>query len=353
MNPVVIPSPDRKTSPGGPEPVPEVRTTCTERPLRWRSTPAPRARERRSRFVEGSGKKRACFDFRGKLQVSEAFRKRSGTPHARSERAASASGPQLDTRPRRRDERMSSREICKYYLHGARRNGASCPVQRDNRANRRYARTTSRGTARTGISADTTTSGPRYARRSSEARSGYHRPRRAPSPPHTPALPGSRPRPLPPRRRHRLSPRRVGTPAAFGSAFFAVGVGGVAFFALSRTRTFTSARNAGLRRLEQSLRPPPRQGPAGASGAPSMNTGAREFVPGGGSATPDGAVARRRRRRDPQPAALPHGAPAAVAGGGAAACTPRNLRGGAGVRRRAGQLGVLHRRRARRERPGG
>ena len=48
-----------------------------------------------------------------------------GSP-TRSERASRASGPAVDTRLRRRDERMSSREICKYYLHGACRNGASC-----------------------------------------------------------------------------------------------------------------------------------------------------------------------------------------------------------------------------------
>ena len=53
-------------------------------------------------------------------------RKRSGAPHARSERASRASGPAVDTRLRSRDERMSSREICKYFLHGACRNGASC-----------------------------------------------------------------------------------------------------------------------------------------------------------------------------------------------------------------------------------
>ena len=47
-------------------------------------------------------------------------------PDAPSERAARASGPAEDPRLRSRDETMSSREICKYFLHGACRNGASC-----------------------------------------------------------------------------------------------------------------------------------------------------------------------------------------------------------------------------------
>ena len=286
-------------------------------------------------------KKRACFDFRGKLQVSVSFpKKRSGAPHARSERASRASGPAVDTRLRRRDERMSSREICKYFLHGACRNGASCRFSHEMSApkstvctyylagNCAYGDKCRYDHVRPKVRA------PIERRARSDTARGVPRPR----PPH--------PRRFPDRARDR-SPAT--TSPTFSSAcrhtrgfriclFSRSGSAASLFFALSLTRNLHPPK-----RRTPAPRAVPPAAPrgrvsAGASGAPSMNTGAREFVPGGANAL--GAQMGRLHvgggggfRSQPPPCPPVRGGARRRRGGAAAARrTPRNLR----PRRRSG-----------------
>ena len=78
VNRVVIPSPDRKTSPGGPEPFPKSTHDLhrTSPPLEEHPG-APRPGVAKPASCEAAVlKKRACFDFRGKLQVSVSFPKK-------------------------------------------------------------------------------------------------------------------------------------------------------------------------------------------------------------------------------------------------------------------------------------
>ena len=264
-------------------------------------------------------------------------RKRSGAPHARSERASRASGPAVDTRLRRRDERMSSREICKYYLHGACRNGASCRFSHEMSApkstvctyylagNCAYGDKCRYDHVRPKVRA------PIERRARSDTARGVPRPR----PPH--------PRRFPDRARDRSPATTSPTFSSAASAhprlsdlpFFAVGVGGVAFFRAFADTKPSSAETQDSGASSSPSGRPPRQGLAGASGAPSMNTGAREFVPGGANAL--GAQMGRLHvgggggfRSQPP---LPPAARRRRRGGAAAARrTPRNLR----PRRRSG-----------------
>ena len=78
VNRVVIPSPDRKTSPGGPEPFPKsTHDLHRTSPPREEHPGAPRPGVAKPASCEAAVlKKRACFDFRGKLQVSVSFPKK-------------------------------------------------------------------------------------------------------------------------------------------------------------------------------------------------------------------------------------------------------------------------------------
>ena len=78
VNRVVIPSPDRKTSPGGPEPFPKsTHDLHRTSPPREEHPGAPRPGVAKPASCEAAVlKKRACFDFRGKLQVYVSFPKK-------------------------------------------------------------------------------------------------------------------------------------------------------------------------------------------------------------------------------------------------------------------------------------
>ena len=130
VNRVGIPALDQKTSPGGQGTSPGSARALRRTSPRGKSTPEPRG------VADGASPPRV------KLQFGESVLSREAEntsvlffleklqdlvpPDAPSERAARASGPAEDPRLRGRDETMSSREICKYFLHGACRNGASC-----------------------------------------------------------------------------------------------------------------------------------------------------------------------------------------------------------------------------------
>ena len=132
MNLVVIPAPDRKTargdsgsSPGSTHVLHRTTPPREEHPGAPRpGVPSP-PRVKRQRGKSGFRGKTFFFPFFSTAEMSSP--KDLVPPDApSSERASRASGPAGDPGLRSRDERMSSREICKYFLHGACRNGASC-----------------------------------------------------------------------------------------------------------------------------------------------------------------------------------------------------------------------------------
>ena len=168
----------------------------------------------------------------------------------------------MDTRLRSRDERMSSREICKYFLHGACRNGASCRFSHEMSApkstvctyylagNCAYGDKCRYDHVRPKVRA------PIERRARSDTARGVPRPR----PPASPALPGSRPRPLPHDDVTDVSarPRRHTHPRLSDLPFFAVGVGGVAFF-----RAFADTKPSSPKRRTPAPRAVPPAAPRG------------------------------------------------------------------------------------------
>ena len=145
-------------------------------------------------------------------------------PDASSERASRVGGPAVDPGLTHRDEKMSSKEICKYFLHGACRNGASCRFSHEMSA--------PKSTVCTYYLAGNCAYGDkcRYDHVRPKVRAPIERHARPDTVRGMPCPRPRDPRCLPYRARDRYptttSPTfplgRVGTPASFGSAFFGV-----------------------------------------------------------------------------------------------------------------------------------